>query len=260
MRPRPRRFARRVARDVSETIGTVRDVFEGWLFNNRIVARALRREHVLGLGDSHVRILRHVKVRGVWFRARPLSGATASGVLNPHSTTRSLETFLADLARAKPWQQIVFQLGEVDCGFVIWYRAAKYGHSVDDQLAETISTYAALLADVAHMGFRRVIVLSAPLPTIGDYPSEFATVAGQRKEVTASMSERTELTLRFNDALRDRCDELGVAFVDVTTGHLDPVTGLVDQRFVRETDVDHHLADKPYSELLARQLGWLGQR
>jgi hypothetical protein len=79
-------------------------------------------------------------------------------------------------------------------------------------------------------------------------------VANLRKTVTASQRERTELTLRFNSELRRRCMELGVVFVDVTSGHLDPRTGLIDPRFLRETEHDHHLADEPYARLIAGQL------
>ncbi len=109
------------------------------------------------------------------------------------------------------------------------------------------------------MGFRRLIVLSAPLPTITDYPSKYAAVANVRKEVTASMTERTELTLRFNEELERRCSEVGAVFVDATTDQLDPATRLIDQRFLRRGDSDHHLADGPYADLIGRQLHWLGR-
>jgi hypothetical protein len=49
-------------------------------------------------------------------------------------------------------------------------------------------------------------------------------------------------------------------FVDVTSGHLDLGTGLIDRRFVRVTEHDHHLADDPYAELIAAQLRVLWPR
>jgi hypothetical protein len=102
-----------------------------------------------------------------------------------------------------------------------------------------------------------VIVLSAPLQTIRDYPSALGEVANLRKTVTASQAERTELTLRFNSELRRRCEEVGASFLDVTSGHLDPATGLIDARYVRETTHDHHLADEPYARLLSTELARL---
>jgi len=230
------------------------------LFNTRALAQLLRRDHVLCIGDSHVEVMRHVRLPGVWFRAKPLVGATASGVLNPSSKTGSLERFTAQLDRAKSWQQMVLQLGEVDCGFLIWRRADRLGLSVEGQLEQTLDSYATFIATVADRQFARVIVLSVPLPTIRDYPSALGEVANLRKTVTASQAERTQLTLRFNAELRKRCEQIGVVFVDVTSGHLDLGTGLIDRRFVRVTERDHHLADDPYAELIVAQLRVLWPR
>jgi hypothetical protein len=231
-----------------------------WLFNRRTLARLAGRRHVLCLGDSHVEAMRQVRVRGVWFRAQPLRGATASGILNPSSSSKSFETFTARLAKAKPWQEILLQLGEVDCGFLIWRRADRHGIGVEEQLAQTLESYTGFIEYVLGGAFRRVIVVSVPLQTIEHYPSALGEVATLRKTVTASQAERTALTLRFNSELRARCERLGAAFVDATTGHLDPATGMIDARFVRETTLDHHLADEPYAELLATQLGELWPR
>jgi hypothetical protein len=229
-----------------------------WLFDRRGIARALRRDHVLCIGDSHVQIMRDVRVPGVWFRVRSVTGATASGILNPQSTTQSFTIFSTRLARARRWQQILIQLGEVDCGFVIWHRAKRHGLSVEEQLTRTLDSYVAFLMQVLDMGFSRVMVLSVPLPTIDDLPSEWGgEVANLRKEVTATKAERTDLTLRFNQELRDRCEGIGVTFIDATTGHLDSGTGLIDPHFVRKTRMNHHLEDGPYAELLSTELGRL---
>ena len=224
-----------------------------WAFDRRVVARALRRDHVLCLGDSHVAVMEHVPVPRVWFRAKPISGATASGIQNPQSTSQAMAIFDELLARAKPWQEIVLHLGEVDCGFLIWHRARRLGVTVDAQLAHTLDTYSTFIASVVRRGFRRVVVLSVPLPTIGDDPAKWGEIASLRRIVTASQAERTELTLRFNEGLRARCAQIGVLFVDATSGHRDAHTGLVDRRFLRDTHQDHHLADAPYGRLIARE-------
>ena len=225
-----------------------------WAFRRRALALLLHRDHVLCLGDSHVAVMNHVRVPGVWFRAKPVSGATASGVRNPQSTSQAMATFEKLLAHAPRWQEILLDLGEVDCGFLIWHRAKRRGLGVEEQLEHTLDTYAAFIADVAARGFKRTSVLSVALPTIGDDPSEWGEVASLRRVVTASQSERTELTLRYNELLRDRCDALGVPFIDATSGHRNPVSGLVDASFLRDSHHDHHLADGPYSRLIEREL------
>ena len=199
--------------------------------------------------------MRHVRVPGVWFQVEALGGATASGILNPNSTTGSLATFSKRLSRAKPWQEVLLQLGEVDCGFLIWHRAQRKGLSVDEQLATTLDSYGSFIERVAGMGFARVTVLSVPLPTISDLRSEWTgQVANQRRQVTATKAERTALTLRFNLELAERCASLGVMFVDVTSGQLDPSTGLIDPGFLRKNNRNHHLAQGPYSRLISEEL------
>jgi hypothetical protein len=231
-----------------------------WLFRRRVVSTMLKREHVLCIGDSHVQVFHHVSMPGVWFRVKSIEGATASGLPNPKSKTGAQQAFARALGRARPWQQVLVQLGEVDCGFVIWYRAARHGLSVEEQFAQTVGSYEAFIARIAGMGLRRTIVLSVPLPTISDDGVKWGKVARLRESVTASQAERTRLTTRFNAELSERCQALGVAFVDATSGHTDCATGLVASRFVRESD-DHHLADEPYAELISSRLAalWDGE-
>ncbi len=230
--------------------------FFDWLFRRRATALALKREHVLCIGDSHTQVLRHVSMPGVWFRVKSIEGATASGLPNPKSKTGALHSFNRALERAKPWHQVLVQLGEVNCGFVIWYRAQRHGLSVEEQFTQTISSYKTFISEVVGMGFRRTIVLSVPLPTISDDGAKWGKVARLRESVTATQAERTDLTVRFNTELDERCGTIGASFLDVTSGHMDPATGLVAPRFVRESD-DHHLADRPYAELISRELAAL---
>jgi hypothetical protein len=240
-------FKRRTLRRRGREIGD-------WVFNQRAIARASGDSHVLCLGDSHIKVLRDVSVPGARFRVRVIGGATATGVTNYGSKSGALATFTARLDRAKRWQEILIQLGEVDCGFVIWHRAKRHGLDVEEQLKFTLESYMTFLEQVATMGFRRVIVLSVPLPTIGDSSTEWGKVAYLRQEVTATQRERTALTLRFNQELCRGCKAIGVTFVDVTTGHYDAATGLLDRRFLRSTHVDHHLAAAPYAELISSEL------
>jgi hypothetical protein len=251
---RLRRKARRTLRQRGKP-------YAEWLFNSHTIARLRRREHVLCIGDSHVTALHRVEVPGVWFWVDGIAGATASGVLNPNSSTRSGAIFKQRLRRAKRWQQVLLQLGEVDCGFVIWQRAQREGLSVEQQLAVTLDSYESFIRQVLEMGFARVIVLSAPLPTIGDLASEWVgPVASARKEVKATQLERTRLTMRFNESLAERCEGLEVVFVDATSRQLDPSTGLIDSRFLRATNLDHHLATKPYARLISERLAPLWGR
>ena len=180
-----------------------------------------------------------------------VEGATASGIENPNSATHALTLFTERLARARTWQHVVVCLGEVDCGFVIWYRSGRHGLSIDDQLDTTLSSYLSFLRRVRERAFASLSVLSVPLPTITDYPSERGEVANLRREITATQRERTELTLRFNRELRQCVASENIGFIDATSSQLDPHTGMIDRSLVRG-QLDHHLRDEPYAALIAR--------
>ena len=223
-------------------------------FNLRSYARLRGREHVLCIGDSHVWIMHKVTVPGAWFWIEGVEGATASGVLNPNSETHSRQIFMHSLQNGRRWQHVLLELGEVDCGFVIWRRSEREGVSVEVQLETTLDAYETFIGQVLAMGYTHVTVMSAPLPTIDD-PSQWAgRVANARREVKATQLERTQLTLRYNEELARRCAALGVAFLDVTSEQLDPETGLIRARFMPPTKTDHHLAMRPFAELIASRL------
>lgn len=221
------------------------------------MAALTRRTPIICIGDSHIEVFLQISSAGLLPRLRievcPVRGATAQGLANPNSQTDGLAVFTERIARAPVWQHLVFQLGEVDCGFLIWYRAAKHGLTVEQQLANSLANYLDFLDRIPFGGSRRVFVLSAPLPTILDDQS-WGDVATARREVTASLRERTALTLEYNRALEAATAVRKVEFLDVTSGHLDPATGLVRDDFRGSDPLDHHLASGPYGQLIADAL------
>jgi hypothetical protein len=207
---------------------------------------------VLCLGDSNVLILRRLDLRGAWLHRFGLGGATASGIQNPAPDARSSEQFTSRLSRARPWQQVLYMLGGVDCSFVIWHYAREQQRDVQDVLGDTVDAYGERIRHTIEMGFERVLVVSPPLPTMDD----MRRTKGLRGQVPGTLLERTNLTREFNAEIQRRCEELGAVFVDVTSEQLDPETGLISSRFVREGK-NHHLAEEPYREIVARKLAAL---
>jgi hypothetical protein len=217
-----------------------------------------QREPVLCLGDSHIRVFELIEETSLIPHARFelcwIAGATAQGIVNPNSQTHALREFEARLDRAPVSQTLVFQLGEVDCGFLIWYRAAKYGISIESQLESSLSNYCSFLDSVRARGFSELLVLSAPLPTVAD-GIRWGDVPNLRSEVTAPQRERTELTLTYNARLAERCLASGHRFVDVTSAQLDPKTGLIRRELLRPNPFNYHLDADRYARLIVRELG-----
>jgi hypothetical protein len=227
------------------------------LFNIWIYSALKRKKHVVVLGDSHARVFSYISEKqmlpNVWLDVTVVGGATAQGMINPNSKTNALRRFRDRMITARPWQFIVTQLGEVDCGFVIFYYAEKHGVTIEEQLDRSLKNYRAFLESLLARRFRKIIVLSPPPPTIIDGVTR-GDIPNARKEVKATQGERTRLTLQYCDLLSEICRNLGILFIDVTSGAIDPTTGLVREDFRNEDSADHHLSDEPYSELIVKEL------
>lgn len=229
-----------------------------FLFNSRLFSKLTGRNHILVIGDSHVHVFKHVKKDKLLSRLffidyKSVGGATAQGVLNPGSKTDARRLFMQRVSEAKKFQHLIVQLGEVDCGFVIWYYAEKYGGSVEDQLARSIKNYSAFLEELSRFGFASITVMSAPLPTIQD-GQDWGEIAKKRAEVTAKQIPRTNLTIKFNRKMFEVCLQNGYKYINHVPSMLDKTTQVVKQSFLNEDKNDHHLKDTEYALLIKRSL------
>lgn len=209
---------------------------------------------VLFLGDSHTKYFTYAARKGYLGERRTAScvvfGATAGGLTNPKSHTGALLQFRHFLSEQPDNSILLIHLGEVDCGFVIWYRAQKYGEGVEKQMLEAVDAYCAFLDEVRSNYHHSVIVTGATVPTIRDH-TDWGEVAHLRREVTASLAERTALTLAFNNELQQRCADRKILYLDLTDTLLDPLTGVVADRFRNPDPADHHLNKRMVSPLWA---------
>lgn len=212
------------------------------------------------LGDSHtdmfVRLDNAEAMKKTRFRCCAVAGATAMGVRNPNSKSNAKARFDGFLDRTPAGGTVLVCLGEVDCGFVIWHRALRHGTPVEAQLEQALSNYRMLVEQIESRG-RDVILCSAPLPTIRD-GQDWGEVANLRREVTATLRERTDLTLRFNGALREMAAGGRRRYLDLQTPTLDPATGLVRADLINPDKLDHHLSPQAVTPVLVRALGELG--
>ncbi|MBN8906034.1 MAG: hypothetical protein J0H99_05290, partial [Rhodospirillales bacterium] len=145
---------------------------------------------------------------------------------------------------------LVLHLGEVDCGYVIWYRAAKYGESVEAQMEQSISAYFGFLDEV---GFEKVVVTGATLPTITDTDQD-GEVVKARSAVRISQTDRTKLTLEYNSRLANEAARRGYSYAEVTQDVIDPVSGLTRPSFRNRNPFDHHMDQVLAASVWARRL------
>jgi len=215
------------------------------------------------IGDSHTSVFKYVRDNVEWkkthFRLCVVPGATAMGLANPNSKTDALGIWTEYLKDVPKHHYLLFSLGEVDCGFVIWYRAKKYGMTVEEQFQLSLGNYTQFLDGVVQQGYRAIFVLSAALPTIQDGQDwgEIAKLRMEqltRKDVSVSLKERTELTRRYNGELRSYCSRNGLTFLDLEADTLDADTGLIKAGFLNKDPLDFHHDHKNVSSILVPRL------
>jgi hypothetical protein len=221
------------------------------------LAAKLRSRRILHcLGDSHVvvfnELVKHRRMRRTWLDSLMIRGATAFGMANPNSRTNAFAEFTGMIHRLPRSRPLLFMLGEVDCGFLIWYRARSADVPVEEQLELSVRNYLRFLDGLRAEG-RTLMVAAVPLPTIRD-GQVFGEVANARKDVTASLAERTALTVRYNAALRSWCRASGCVFLDYEAEMLDPATGLIREDLRHPDPLNHHANPERFGELMARHL------
>jgi hypothetical protein len=226
--------------------------------------RATARQTVLHcIGDSHIQNFKFLSEEYLLprtdMRFCVVQGATNMGLANPHSKTQAMPIFMDYLREIAPEDCVVFCLGEVDCGFVIWYRADKHGTPVHEQFELSLSNYIELIeAYTNSIPPSNVIVSSVPLPTIPDHQLVKGEVANKRLAISATQKQRTDLTIEYNDRLCEFCGRCGIRFMNLQQETLDQQTGMVSIEFLNENSLDHHLEAVKLAQLLTPKLNAFG--
>lgn len=219
----------------------------------------IKKKTVHFIGDSHADVFWYMEFSPFYFwKIKPsikiVHGATATGLANPNSQTKAIQEFKTYLSKEIQKDDfVVFQLGEVDCGFAIWYRAEKHGISINEQMKIAIKNYGSLINHAINVAGNNVIVTSAVLPTIKDNQS-FGEVANLRKEVKQTIKRRTELSLSFNQSLKKLVEEKGISFLEMDDDLLNKNTGVINSDFLHPDPLDHHLNPGPLSKIIYPKL------
>lgn len=214
----------------------------------KFISTKLQKESILVLGDSHAKVFNHIHkehlLPGVEFNVVSVGGATAQGACNPNSKTNALSIFKENLASKKKHDKVMIMLGEVDCGFVIWYRKEKYNTSVEEQLNNSVSKLFEFIQNEVRSRYapEQITVIGANLPTLFDHRNVLNEVANKRKDVKTGIRERTDLTFKYNTILKNESMKRGYKYIDIIEETLNLDTMLVDKKYLHENENDHHLS------------------
>ncbi|ENM3904400.1 hypothetical protein EFU53_002957 [Vibrio cholerae] len=214
-----------------------------------------KRKKILIIGDSHSLVFNSLRMRiklaQYNIKVCSVGGATASGLENPNSKTQAYPIFKSFYDEEHSTaHRIIVSLGEVDTGFVIWYRAMKYGASENEMLDIAVKNYQTFLRNINKD--KNLICISTPLPTIGDN-LVVGEVANKRKEIKANQLERTRLTLEFNKRIKTFCHLENIIYVDLDAFSIS-TDGIVKKELLNANPFDHHYSTRAYSNILAKAL------
>lgn len=212
----------------------------------------MKKKDILVIGDSHAFVFSSKVVKllfaGYRFHVTAVKGATVSGLENPNSKTDANKIFKMALEKFDFPKTVIFLLGEVDTGFVIWHRAQKYQVNVEEMLALALKNYETLLSN-QNLKNKKIIIISTPLPTIADN-NNWGEVSNLRKDIKVPILQRTDLTLQFNQGLKNIAHEKGYTFID-----LDKYTLRTDKKGAKKIfhnirKSNHHYNNLSYASLL----------
>jgi len=217
------------------------------------------------IGDSHVQNFEYLSREYLLPKTNMhfcvVQGATNLGLVNPHSQTQAMPIYLDYLKKVVSADRVMFCLGEVDCGFVIWYRADKHGTPVYEQFELSLANYFGLIEEyLKKVPPSNVIVCSVPLPTIPDHQLVKGEVANKRLSISATQKERTALTVEYNGRLNDFCRKRGIHYLDLQQETLDTRSGVVSGDFLNDNPLDHHLEPEKLAPLIVPILNQFGLR
>lgn len=208
------------------------------------------------VGDSHIRTMKWAfeqKLIPCPCEFIEVGGASSIGLRNPNSQTNAIEIFKQALLPFRPGITPIIHLGEVDCGFVIWWRAMHFAEPVEDQLAASVAAYFDFVDHLIEAGYTDVILTGATLPAIRD-GQDWGDIANARRDVTASLADRTGLTMRYNEMVGAGAADRGVRFVDISGDLLDNQTQTIAEEHRHPDPTDHHLNPETAGAIWAARL------
>lgn len=211
-------------------------------------------ERIKVLGDSHIQAFDVYSGDLYKFDTSIVHGATARGAINPNTKTNALNIFKEHLKKDKA-DRIIICLGEVDCGYLIWYKHKFDGLDPIEQMEESLNRlYAFVKAEVLPLYKPSQIVLMGSIPPTIKDNTDKRYLAGARSKVDTPLKDRIELTNLYNKRMKEICNSEGWKCIDVTNEIVEANGIDIKEHYLNANPFDHHLNPKSHLELILEHL------
>jgi hypothetical protein len=228
-----------------------------YIFIKTFLYKFTRNKIIMFIGDSHTNIFTNKNIknalRGKTSTVLSVNGATARGIQNPDSKTNARKLFIRLLTLANRKSPIIIGLGEVDCGFLVWYKSKRNKTSAQSELIKSIENYKRFLLRIKiKMGFNNLIVYNVVLPSVKKY-DPIIYKWSPRKNIHIGIKKRTGITQHFNKEIKKFCNMNNIKFIDLDKYLLNKKTGIINEKFVNKKTNDHHLNPELLSKILVKE-------
>jgi hypothetical protein len=215
------------------------------------------RKKILILCDSHGGVFEYIHDNQMllphYINCEVVGGATAYGLNNDYSVTRSFHKFCQAVRRFSSFDVIGIMLGEVDCCVTLWAVAQKRGVTPTSLIPHAMRGIQRVLDLLRENGHSKIVFLGSILPTVSDEQRAFQPEP-MRHQIMANQRQRTELVLAFNQELEVLAKKSGACYLDITEETLDKTTGLVKSSVVIHEWIDHHQSQAETAQFWCEKL------
>jgi hypothetical protein len=209
------------------------------------------------IGDSHTSIFDGYTGDEYFFDQTRVHGATARGSANPKTKTNSLELFREGL-KDKKADKVIVGLGEVDCGYIIWWQNKFKQKSLEDALNESMDGLFKFVKEEVESIYKAdEIVIMAVIPPVIEDNTNSKFLEGRRAEVNPSIDERLALTNLWNTKLAKRCKDLGYHCINMNSELLDE-NRRVKKEYRNPDQWNHHLWESSTIQVALNKLKDIG--
>ena len=132
-------------------------------------------------------------------------------------------------------------VGEIDCGSLIWTESMKKKTTIDHQLSVSTGNLFEFIKKYVldHFDSNKIVICGSILPTIAD-DVKWGNSRNIRKGTNASQSDKTKLTIEFNNILKEFSISNNINYIDITDDIISD-SGLIDSVYLDDNELEHHL-------------------
>ena len=192
------------------------------------------------IGDSHTSIFDAYTGSEFIFDQTRVHGATARGSANPKTKTNSLEQFRNGLKGPKA-KKVIIGLGEVDCGYIIWWRNAFKNETIEKALTDSMDgMFNFIQSEILQIYEPKDVIIMSVIPPVIEDNTNPNFLEGRRAEVNPSIEDRYELTVKWNNVLAERCNKLGYTCININSEITDSNNRVLN-KYRNPNALNHHL-------------------